>query len=121
MSPNRKKAPAVRHERDAMVSIIRARYACHVDPGEPGKGSRRPTPGVDGRGPSRDDGVLGVPFAIVGGVSLSIGTLLSGVFTVCIDITKSKEKYVNAKSDRIGKLQESTSGRHRFPSLDADV
>jgi hypothetical protein len=74
MSPNRKNATAVLNARDDMTSTIRMRYDCHDDPGNPGNGRRRATPGVDGREPSRDDGV---PFAISAGSAsrLSIGTL----------------------------------------------
>jgi hypothetical protein len=90
MNPKRKNATAVLSARDDMTSTIRERYASHVDPGDPGNGSRRATPGVDGREPSREDGLPGVPLAISSRGQL-LDRQISGVFTI---FTSPKGKYM---------------------------
>jgi hypothetical protein len=89
ISPNRKNATAVLNARDAITSTIRIRYDSHVDPGSPENGSRRETPGVDGREPSREGGLPGVPFAISSRGQLLDRHALSGAFT---KFTFSKSK-----------------------------
>jgi hypothetical protein len=110
MRPKRKNATAVLNARDDRTSTIRERYASHDDPEDPRNGSRRATPGVDGREPSREDGLHGVPFAISSrGEYYSIGTLLSGLFT---KFTSPKSKYMCDGSTNFGL---------RFPSLEPHV